>query len=575
MSCVLAAVSLGMHLYALSVLAMEKTDTIVITGEEIKKMNVHKICDVLNQVPGINAGESYVSIWGSYKVKVLLDGRPINDPTSSHNSVKFDLVHVENVENIKIHMGKGSLKYGDDASGGVILINTRKIEAFHGNMKTYWGRFDTSHYSTNIRARKGAFGLGVSAGYDYTRGYQTNSDCKKQRGGGRFEYIPGNGPSLAFAVDYLKDERGLSGRPEYPTPHSRKESEMFSYAFTARVKGITSETFFNDAETKNRDPDRNIDNTLTVRKFGEDISASVGPGKYGTINYGAAFRWREAESSRFTSKNEYSVSLFATDAITLKTMPMTFSFGLRGTVHSEFDNTLNPEVKISCKKDMWSLSATYTRTNNIPSFYQRYDKTSTKEPNPGLGMETADNFGISFFTEISPRLSCGASLFYNRIADRISYVLADNGIGMYENFGKVTNKGGDLLINWKLLDTLSLKATYTYLKAVNEDTGLWMVAKPRHRVYMDLSYMPVDDLSIIFNLKYESRQYTRSDNKASVPARAIGNLRIEYSPAWLAGRFGLPQFFGEVKNIGNKTYRYGDGWLAPPRTWICGINYRF
>ena len=154
-------------------------------------------------------------------------------------------------------------------------------------------------------------------------------------------------------------------------------------------------------------------------------------------------------------------------------------------------------------------------------------------------------------------------------------VLRDDGIGSYENFGEVTYKGGDLLINWKFLDNLSLKMTYTYLKAINEDTGLWMVSKPRHRVYADLSCQPTQDISIIFNLKHESKQYTRSDNEASEPERTIGNLRVEYIPAWATGRFGHPEFFGEIKNITDKTYRYGDGWLAPPRTWICGLNYRF
>ncbi|RLB87667.1 MAG: TonB-dependent receptor, partial [Deltaproteobacteria bacterium] len=66
------------------VFALEHTDSIVITANEIKKMNVRKISDVLNQVPGLKAGDTSVSIRGSYKVKVMLDGRPINDPTSSH-----------------------------------------------------------------------------------------------------------------------------------------------------------------------------------------------------------------------------------------------------------------------------------------------------------------------------------------------------------------------------------------------------------------------------------------------------------------------------------------------------------
>ncbi|RLB90216.1 MAG: hypothetical protein DRH50_12675, partial [Deltaproteobacteria bacterium] len=461
------------------------------------------------------------------------------------------------------------------ASGGVILITTKKSKAFHGNIKSYWGNHDTSHYSANCRTGKGAFGLGASLGYEHTGGYQVNGDQKKKRAAGKLEYVPVNGSGLTFSVDYLKDERGLSGRPEYPTPHSRKQSEMYSYALSAKAMGIDSETFFNDAETKNKDPDRGVSNTITVRKFGEDISTSIKAGKWGTINYGVAFRWDQAESSRFASKDEQSKSVFATDSISFDGLPISFSFGLRGTVYSEFDNTLNPEAKMSYKKGKWSVSLSYSRTNNTPSFYQRYDKTSTKEPNPGLKMETADNFSLSFFTEVSPRLSCGASVFYNRITGRITYVLGDDGIGRYENFGEVTYKGGDISLNWKIMENLSLKTTYTYLEAINEDTGLWMVAKPRHRVYADLTCVPIEDLSVILNLKYESRQYTRSDNKDSVPGRAIGNIRLEYHPARLAGRFGAPEFFGEIKNIANKAYRYGDGWLAPPRTWAVGLNYRF
>ncbi len=46
--CMLAAVFLGMLVSAASIAA----------GNEIKEMNVHTIADVLNQVPGIKAGDS-------------------------------------------------------------------------------------------------------------------------------------------------------------------------------------------------------------------------------------------------------------------------------------------------------------------------------------------------------------------------------------------------------------------------------------------------------------------------------------------------------------------------------------
>ena len=563
-------------LYGGSVFAQGEIDTIIITQKKIEKMNVRKIWDVLNQVPGVNASETAVSIRGSYKVKVLLDGRPINDPTSGHGSgVRFDLVPLENVVKIEVYRGEGGLRYGDDASGGVILITTKKSKAYQGNIKSYWGNYDTSHYSANCRTGKGAFGLGVSMGYEHTEGYQINGDKKKRRTGVKFEYKPDNRPLLSLSADYLKDQRGLSGRPEYPTPHSRKESEMYSYASSLKGKKINSETFFNHARTKNRDPDRGIDNSITVKRLGEDISTSIETGRWGKVGCGAALRWGQAESTRFHSKEEYSISLFATDTLFFKALPLSISMGLRGTIYSHFKNKVNPEARLSYKKGKWWVSLTYSRTNNIPSFYQRYDKTSTKEPNPRLKMETADNLSLSFFTKVSPRLSCGASLFYNQITDRIAYVLGDSGIGRYENFGEVTYKGGDLSLSWKILKNFSLKANYSYLEAINEDTGLWMVAKPRHRVYADFSYAPTEDLSIIFDLKYKSKQYTRSDNKASVPGRLIGDLRCEYSPEWTVSRYGRPAFFAEIKNIANKTYRYGDGRLAPPRTWLCGVNLTF
>jgi iron complex outermembrane receptor protein len=102
--------------------AMEESDKIVVTAQEIEKMNVRTVSDLLNQIPGVNAGESSVSLRGSYMVKVILDGRTINDPTSGHRAVKWDMVSVNNIDKIEIHKGGGGVEFGDDSSGGVIYI---------------------------------------------------------------------------------------------------------------------------------------------------------------------------------------------------------------------------------------------------------------------------------------------------------------------------------------------------------------------------------------------------------------------------------------------------------------------
>ena len=62
---------------------------IVITEEDIKKMKVHSMVDLLNQIPGVSTTETTVSFSGSSvkNILVLLDGRAINNPASSYQAV--------------------------------------------------------------------------------------------------------------------------------------------------------------------------------------------------------------------------------------------------------------------------------------------------------------------------------------------------------------------------------------------------------------------------------------------------------------------------------------------------------
>ena len=100
-------------------------DAVIVTAEEIETLQAHTMADILNNVPGLSAGSSSVSIHGNYKVRVYVDGRPLNDPTSSHGGIKWDLVSPSDIEKIEILRGKGGVRYGRDASGGVILITTK------------------------------------------------------------------------------------------------------------------------------------------------------------------------------------------------------------------------------------------------------------------------------------------------------------------------------------------------------------------------------------------------------------------------------------------------------------------
>ncbi|MCF6291474.1 MAG: TonB-dependent receptor [Desulfobacterales bacterium] len=537
----------------------------IITAEQIRAMKVTRIADLLNRLPGINATDGSVSIRGSVKVKVFLDGRPINDRVSSHGGVHFDLVSLENVAAIEIIRGKGALQYGDDASAGVILITTRKEMGHGGNIKGWLGSGATRRLRTNIHLQQGGWAAGMTLGYTSTAGFVTNDDLKKRQAGLRGEYGFAKG-RLGLTLDFTEEEYGLPGRVEFPSPSYRRKKKMYAISVPASFRGLTANTFYNDSRRENRDPDRGIDTFMKVREAGQDISGSR-ENRLGAWRYGGNFRWGEARSSGFGTEEESSLSLFGQYRYTLSRIPLTSTIGLRLNSYSGFAATVNPELKLGRQEEDWALAISYSRANNAPTFYQRYDQTPTKDPNPGLGMETSDNFDLDWSLSCWPPLNLSGSFFYNLLTDKISFVLNNAGKGQYENFGRVVRRGAELQLTATPLVDVNFSLSYTWLDATNEDTGNTLSASPRHRATAEASWQH-DNLAIIGQLVYTSQQYTRSDNSTAVPEVLLANIRGEYS-------FQQIDLFAEVKNIADRSHVNGTGYQGDPRTWLTGLNYRF
>ena len=542
-------------------------DAIIITAEEIETMNAHKMADVLNHIPGVSAGDSSVGIRGIYKVLVFVDGRPINDPTSGHGTINWDMVTPDEVERIEVYRGKGGLKYGQDASGGVILVTTKKISRLTGNVKTYGGSEGTGYVHTNLQMKAGNWGFGATGGFESTDGYKTNNDKERWKAGGKVVYSLEKRNSISFTADYLNDDRGLSGLPDFPTPFSRKSARNTSLSLQAIFEPVSSTTFYNEGFNHNTDKSRGLDQKFRVTEMGENLTSLYEFGKWGESNYGAEYLFGKASGSDFEDQEEETFSLFEVHTMSWFDDKLSASAGLRVNFNSAFDDGYNPEVKATYKQSDWSLTAVYNRSNNTPSFRQRYNQTSSTRPNPDLDMETSDNYSLAFFYKPFETLNGSISLFYNKLTDRITYVVGDDGIGQYQNFGEVTYKGGDVALNWSPADPVDVKATYTYLDATDEDTGLVLTAKAKHKARLDLYWRPVRSASIILTGEYTSKVYRNRSNTITVPEYTLVDLRAEYD----LGRFLL---FGEIENLFDKTYYYADGLLGPPLTWIVGINWR-
>ena len=160
---------------------------------------MENIVDIRGQGPEKAAG----------RVKILVDGVPMNILDLSHALVPINTIAVEDIEKIEIINGGGSVLYGNGTAGGVVNIITKKDGKEGASGKAY---FQNSSYKTN----KLGFSTGLNMnnklildlGYENIngRGYMENDKKSSEFLKGGLIYNITDNQSLKFkATRYNED----------------------------------------------------------------------------------------------------------------------------------------------------------------------------------------------------------------------------------------------------------------------------------------------------------------------------------------------------------------------------------
>ncbi len=540
----------------------------VITAEEIRVMNVMKISDLMNRIPGVKAGDTSVSIRGSSNVKVLLDGRSINDPTSRSGAVKWSMISLDTIEKIEVYKGSGSTSYGDNTGGGVIIITTKSADRLGGTAGGYFGNNGQRSATLNLQGGKNDLSATFSAGHETYDGFTVNDDKTRNRLSGRVDYRFTPRFSLFLSGEYNDEKKGLRGYPERRTPNSRKDFDASSLLFGQRYGAVTGRTWYSSSKTVTTDPDKNLYASLEVLKAGQKINAPLVLPWFGEIDGGTGYEWQRASGINFSTAREERAWVFAQKKLEWAESSWSCLLGMRANYYSKFQNTLNPELKVGYAKKNYDLVFTASRSNNLPTFRQRYYESSTTKPNPDLQMEKAVNYAFSLSVRPDSVFSFDTSVFHRNIRDRITYVRTPDNTGSYENFGKVNYQGIEASVKWAPFAQVEVNPSYIYLHALNEETGYWLPAKPFHTVLTDMIVKPLTGLSLRLSARYTGKVYVLSDNSESIPSYTVVDIRADY-------QYGSVGFYLDIDNLLDEEYLYVDGYDAPPREWLIGMNYSF
>lgn len=532
----------------------------ILTQEQIRTLNVRTINDLMNQIPGVSAGTSSVSILGSTAVRVFLDSRPINDPLSTRGTVKWELVSLNEIERIEVFTGGETALYGDDSSGGVIKITTRRMDGDRGTLELGAGRFHAANLELDYQTSLHGWGAGFSLGGNRTDGFRDNNDVDSRTAGAKLSVPLPSGNKLDLSADHAREERGSPGLPEFPTPRARARNRTNGANLSYGTLWSASTTYFNQFEKHNTNPDIVLDTVLESWAVGEDFKADVVLPALGQAKVGANLETAEVSGNRMQTHREERLGLVGAKALALGTSGTKLTLSLRWNHYSEFAHAINPEVKLEHRSGSLSLHAGAAKTNNIPTFLQRYTESSTTQPNPDLKMEDVTTYKLGAAYQAGGTLHAGVSLFDSRIADNITYIRGDSGIGSYQNVGRVTQRGAEFSVKWKPSPNWDIKPTHLYLDAFDERTGYTLPFKPWHQSRLDIQWQVTPGWTVGTNSQFISKQYSRADHQAPVPGYAVTSLQTDYAR-------GQHRFLLRIDNLFDRDFTYGDGYPAPPRVW--------
>ena len=157
---------------------------------------------------------------------VLVDGRRVTQTDLS--GTDWAQIPLDRVERIEIVRGGGSsILYGDNASGGVINIITKKGGPIKFGIDLSGGSYDAFRAGAYSEGTAKKLSYNIAGSYFTSDGYRLNSDINSRDIGATLGYNPTDSIQMRLSGGYHKDNTGLPGAlkdSDFAAGLSRKDS---------------------------------------------------------------------------------------------------------------------------------------------------------------------------------------------------------------------------------------------------------------------------------------------------------------------------------------------------------------
>ena len=602
----------------------------VITAAEIKSYGWLKFSDILHSVRGFNATSDrnyeFLTVRGfglpgdyTSRVLLLIDGLRMNDSIYQQAAVGGDFpLDIDLIDRVEIIRGPGSALYGSSAFFGVINVITKKGGQLQGAEVSLGGG------SFNTKFGRLSFGKKFDNGLELLL-----SGSGFDRNGQDPYFFP------AFANDPAFNN-GVSDRGDdekWNSLYSTVQYGDFSFqaGFAKRVKNVATGiygTVFNDPNTVSYDVRHFFDlqyshglgedSQLSVRLFqqrydfwqdylfdyppvtlnrdsvdnqwwGTEVRYLTKLGKHHRLTLGTEYiDYYQEDQTNFdadplftyfdTRKKNRTLGVYVQDEITL-TDKLTLNVGARYDRNYNGENSTNPRLGLIYNPTPdTAFKFLYGTAFRVPNGYESYYMTTFAKTNSNLGPEKIKTYEVALEHNITKNLRGIVSAYHYQLNDLITQVTdPSDGLLIFQNSSKVTANGLDLELQAKW-SRLEGRASYSYQRTEDNETGQTLPNSPRHMVKLNLTAPIIGDkLAAGFETQYVSKR--DNVNGEATPGYALANLTL-VGRNWIKGlevSAGVYNFLGE--DYGDPTSNdYDSAVVSVPqegRSYRLKLSYRF
>jgi vitamin B12 transporter len=535
----------------------------VVHGADIAASSPVSLVDALRSVPGLDisetggpAGTASVRLRGANanQTLVMIDGVRVNDPAAASGDYDFSMVPVGTIERIEVLRGPQSALYGSDAVGGVINIITRKGKGpARLDLQTEAGSYGTVSTSGSLTGSQGPWSYAASGTGQRSDGFSRygyripaiearypnleSDGFDRWAGSARLGYDAGDGRRFevgAIGSRTRADYDAASGTfPDTPSEATRKFGQAWARAavdtgavtHSLNVFANRSERAFDETTYKTNMLPRNTTRTLTDYvgdRYGGEYQADIGMGILGSLIVGAR---GEQETADVSSERLLPTPLPRTSSVageqttrslfSLWRLPigerMTVTLGGRVDDVADVDRfeTWRTTIAYTIPETGTKLRASAGTGGKAPTLYQLYAPTYGN-----TSLKSEESFGWDAGVDqrlFGDRVTLSLTGFGNDLTNLIDY---DSVAMRYFNVARAETSGlevgADAVVwpNW-----VKLKLAYTYLHAIDADTGLTLQRRPEHAGRVSLAVTPMADWLIEPRLYLVSERYSSAGEK--------------------------------------------------------------